>query len=200
MAEEIKNNDCTCEECKIPECAESAENAESTECATEDTKALKAELESLKTRLADAEKKAESAAAEAADKYTRLAAEYDNFRRRSKTEREGVYSEAVADTIMGIVPIIDNLMYADKFGGGDENPEKYAEGVRLILGKLPEVLEKMNVTVFGEVGETFDPTLHNAVMHVEDDSLGEGEITDVLQCGYKYGEKVIRYAMVKVAN
>ncbi len=194
MAEEIKNNDCTCEECETPE------SAECSACATEDTKALKAELESLKTRLADAEKKAESAAAEATDKYTRLAAEYDNFRRRSKTEREGVYSEAVADTIMGIVPIIDNLMYADKFGGGDENPEKYAEGVRLILGKLPEVLEKMNVTVFGEVGETFDPTLHNAVMHVEDESLGEGEITDVLQCGYKYGEKVIRYAMVKVAN
>ncbi len=199
MAEEIKNNECECEcEC---ESTDTAENINECECASDDgVKALKAEIESLKTRLADSEKRAEQAAAEASDKYTRLAAEYDNFRRRSKTEREGVYSDAVADTIMGIVPIIDNLMYADRFGGGNENPEKYAEGVKLILGKLPEVLEKMNVTIFGEVGETFDPTLHNAVMHVEDDSLGEGEITDVLQCGYKYGEKVIRYAMVKVAN
>lgn len=195
MAEEIKNSDCSCEDtCKnadVPECDA---------CPAEDIKALKAEIESLRTRLSDAEKNAESAASEASDKYTRLAAEYDNFRRRSRAERENVYSDAVADTVMGIVPIIDNLMYADKFGGGDENPEKYAEGVKLILGKLPEILGKMNITVFGEVGETFDPTLHNAVMHVEDDSLGEGEITDVLQCGYKYGEKVIRYAMVKVAN
>lgn len=199
MTEEIKNNECECEcdcDCK---CTDDGDRECTTD--TEDTvPALKAEIESLRTRLADSEKRAEQAAAEATDKYTRLAAEYDNFRRRSKTEREGVYSDAVADTIMGIVPIIDNLMYADKFGGGDENPEKYAEGVRLILGKLPEILGKMNVTVFGEAGETFDPTLHNAVMHVEDDSLGEGEITDVLQCGYKYGEKVIRYAMVKVAN
>ena len=163
-------------------------------------KKLKAEIESLKAQLAASEKKAEAQAAEAADKYTRLAAEYDNFRRRSKAEREAVYGDAVADTVMGIVPLIDNRMYADKFGGGDENPEKFAEGVKLILDKVPEILGKMNVTVFGEAGETFDPALHNAVMHIDDDSYGEGEITDVLQCGYKYGEKVIRYAMVKVAN
>ena len=134
------------------------------------------------------------------DKYLRMAAEYENFRRRSKTEIAAVYGDAVADTVMGIVPIIDNLMYAEKFGGGADNPEKFAEGVKLILSKLPETLEKMNVSVFGAAGETFDPTLHNAVMHVEDESFGEGEIVDVLQCGYKYGDKVIRYAMVKVAN
>ena len=164
------------------------------------TKKLKSEIEALKTKLADAEKKLEEDSAAAQDKYTRLAAEYDNFRRRSKEEKDAVYGGAVADTLMGIVPIIDNLMYAEKFGGGEDNPEKFAEGVKLILGKLPETLEKMNVSVFGEAGETFDPNLHNAVLHVDDENYGEGEIVDVLQCGYKYGDKVIRYAMVKVAN
>ena len=75
-----------------------------------------------------------------------------------------------------------------------------ADGLKMILSKLPETLEKMNITEFGAVGETFDPNLHNAVMHVDDDSYGEGEIVDVLQCGYKYGDKVLRYAMVKTAN
>lgn len=201
MTEEIKNTECETEAEAVS--AEEAENCEAEapekKCRGEGKK-LKAEIESLKARLAEAEKKAEADAAEAADKYARLAAEYENFRRRSKTERESVYGDAVADTVMGIVPLIDNLMYAEKFGGGEDNPEKFAEGVKLILGKLPEILGKMNVSVFGEAGETFDPNLHNAVMHVEDESYGEGEITDVLQCGYKYGEKVIRYAMVKVAN
>lgn len=169
-------------------------------CDKKEKSRLKNELESLRTKLKEAEEKLESMSAEAADKYARLAAEYDNFRRRSQKEREAVYSDAVADTVMGLVPVIDNLMYADKFGGGQDNPEKFAEGVRLILDKLPETLEKMNVSIFGEAGETFDPNLHNAVMHVEDESYGEGEIIDVLQCGYKCGEKVIRYAMVKVAN
>lgn len=200
MAEEKKEANCECEAEAVAEETEAcAEETTEKKCRGEGKK-LKAEIESLKARLAEAEKKAEADAAEAADKYARLAAEYENFRRRSKTEREAVYGDAVADTVMGIVPLIDNLMYAEKFGGGSDNPEKFAEGVKLILGKLPEILGKMNVSVFGEAGETFDPNLHNAVMHVEDESFGEGEITDVLQCGYKYGEKVIRYAMVKVAN
>lgn len=197
MAEEIKDVENGTEEETVA--AESTEE-KGTKSSSKDAKKLKAEVEALTARLAEAEKKAEAAAAEAADKYARLAAEYDNFRRRSKSEREAVYGEAVADTVMGIVPIIDNLMYAEKFGGGDDNPEKFAEGVKLILGKLPETLEKMNVSVFGVPGESFDPNLHNAVLHVDDESYGEGEIVDVLQCGYKYGDKVIRYAMVKVAN
>ncbi len=164
-----------------------------------DSAHLKSECEGLRQKLREAEERLKKSEEEAGDKYTRLAAEYENFRRRSQKERESVYADAVADTVMGIVPIIDNLMYADRFGD-TENPEKFAEGVRLILSGLPEVLGKMNISVFGEAGETFDPNLHNAVMHVEDDAYGEGEIVDVLQCGYKLGDKVIRYAMVKVAN
>ena len=203
MTEEMKdiNTEETVEqaECEnVSECEEKAQKKESK--SSKETKKLKSELEALKTKLAEAEAKNVADAAEAADKYARLAAEYDNFRRRSQKEKEAVYGDAVAATVMGIVPIIDNLMYAEKFGGGDDNPEKFAEGVKLILGKVPETLEKLNVTVFGKAGETFDPNLHNAVMHVEDESYGEGEIVDVLQCGYKYGDKVIRYAMVRVAN
>ena len=192
----------TDETADAPECTED----ESSKCdkkakkEPKESKKLKAEVEALKVKLAEAEAKLEGVQSEAADKYARLAAEYDNFRRRTQKEKEGIYAEAVAATVMGIVPVIDNLMYAEQFGGGKDNPEKFAEGVKLILDKLPETLEKMNVSVFGKPGDTFDPNLHNAIMHVDDDSYGEGEITDVLQCGYKYGDKVIRYAMVKVAN
>lgn len=159
-----------------------------------DVKKLKNELEETKKALEEAEK----TAAELNDKYLRLAAEYDNFRKRSQTERKSIYSDAIADALSGLLPIIDNLRYAAQYSGG--NTEKVAAGVDMILSKLPETLDKLGITSFGEPGEKFDPALHNAVMHVEDESLGEGEIKDVLQTGYKYGDRVIRYAMVKVAN
>lgn len=159
-----------------------------------DTKKLKAEIEEL-TKSLEAEKKH---AEEATDKYMRIAAEYDNFRKRSQKEKEAVYGDAVSDTVKGILPIIDNLQYAQKYQNGDR--EKFAEGVELILNKVPETLEKLNIRQFGAPGETFNPEIHNAVFHVEDESAGENEIVEVLQCGYMHGDKVIRYAMVKVAN
>lgn len=159
-----------------------------------DVKKLKAELEETKKAL-EAEKQK---SAEANDKYMRLAAEYDNFRKRAQKEKDGVYGEAVADTLTGLLPIIDNLQYAAKFG--DADPEKFAEGVKMILDKLPDTLEKLHIKPVGAAGETFDPTYHNAVMHEENDAYGENEIVDVLQSGYLYEDRVIRYAMVKVAN
>lgn len=179
-----------------------AADGEETENATEEhprkekkaEKKLRAELEEARKKYADAEAKS----AELLDKYTRLAAEYDNFRKRSQKEKESVYGEAIEDAVKGLLPVIDNLQYASKYGNAD--PEKFAEGVRLILDKLPENLAKLNVKPFGAPGDTFDPNLHNAVMHEENDAYGEGEIIDVLQCGYLYGDRVIRYAMVKVAN
>ena len=155
---------------------------------------LKKELEETKKAL-EAEK---AKSAEAGDRALRIAAEYDNFRKRTQSERSGIYANAVSDTLSGLLPIIDNLSYAAKYSGGDA--EKVAEGLNLILSKLPETLEKLGIRAFGEVGETFDPALHNAVMHVEDESRGEGEIVEVLQQGYMYGDKVLRYAMVKTAN
>lgn len=159
-----------------------------------DVKRLKAELEEMKKALEAEQQKA----AEANDKYLRVCAEYDNFRKRTQKEKENTYAEAVADTVKGLLPVIDNLQYASKYGNAD--PEKFAEGVKLILDKLPETLEKMHIKPVGVTGETFDPALHNAVMHEESDEHGENEIMDVLQSGYLYEDRVIRYAMVKVAN
>lgn len=199
MNQEPKRNPPYIEE-DDPAEAEPAEAEETAEPAKEEKTDKKSEKK-LKNELAELEKKLEAEkkrADELNDKYLRTAAEYENFRRRSAKERENVYGEAVNDTLTGLLPILDNLQYAAKFTDGDA--EKFVEGVKLILGKLPETLEKLNVRAFGEPGETFNPEIHNAVMHIDDDNYGEGEITDVLQCGYMYGEKVLRYAMVRVAN
>ena len=180
---------------------EPAAEAEETAEPVKEEKTDKKSDKKLKNELADMEKKLEAEmkrADELNDKYLRTAAEYENFRRRSAKERETVYGEAVNDTLTGLLPILDNLQYAAKFTDGDA--DKFVEGVKLILGKLPETLEKMNIKMFGEPGETFNPEIHNAVMHIDDENYGEGEITDVLQCGYMYGDKVLRYAMVRVAN
>ncbi len=192
MAEEKKDN---LEPETAPSIAEEADaSADSKKEKKSEVKKMKAEVEDMKKKL----EAAEALAAEANDKYLRLAAEYDNFRKRTQKDRENTYGDAVLATLEGLIPIIDNLQYASKFQSGDS--EKFAEGVNLILGKLPEALAKLEVKAFGEAGEKFDPTIHNAVLHVEDDTLDEGVITDVLQCGYMYREKVLRYAMVKVAN
>ena len=173
---------------------ETAENREEPKGRRGEIKKLRRELEETKKALEASEARAK----ELDDRVLRIAAEYDNFRKRTQAERGNVYASAVSDTLTGLLPVIDNLQYAAKYAGGDA--EKVAEGLSMILSKLPETLEKLGITPFGEVGETFDPALHNAVMHVEDESLGEGVIVDVLQKGYKKGDKVIRYAMVKVAN
>lgn len=162
-------------------------------------KSSEKEAKKLKSRVTQLEKELEAAkseAADATDKYMRVCAEYDNFRKRSQKEREGIYSDAAADSIKELLPLIDNLERATQY----TNPEKVAEGVEMVLSTLPAVFEKLKITSFGEAGETFDPNIHNAVMHVEDEEKGEGEITDVFQKGYKIGDKVVRYAMVKVAN
>ena len=183
------------------------EQGETAETQIEDTpkeadrKEKKSELKRLRGELEEAKKAAEEAKAsaeEANDKYLRTLAEYDNFRKRTQTERKNIYGDAVSDTLAGLLPIIDNLQIAQKYSGGDS--EKIAEGVNMILSKLPETLDKLGVKAFGEAGEQFDPALHNAVMHVDDENFKENEIVEVLQCGYMYGEKVLRYAMVKVAN
>ncbi len=179
-------------EVSAEETAEKSDKKEKTDKKAD--KKLKSELESAQKALE--EEKQHSA--ELSDKYLRLAAEYENFRKRTQNERKSIYGDAVVDTLTGLLPTIDNLQYAAKYSVGD--PEKLAEGLNLILGKLPETLEKLGISSFGEAGETFDPTIHNAVMHEENDAYGEGEIIDVLQQGYKYGERILRYAMVKVAN
>ena len=155
-------------------------------------KETKREIMALREKVNEIEK----ALSDEKEKYLRMFAEYDNFRRRSQKEREGIYTDAVSDAVGQILPIADNLERAGKYSDG----EKVAEGLRLTMNALNECLSRLGVTAFGAPGDKFDPNLHNAIMHEEDESKGEGEIVEVFQPGYKRGDKIIRYAMVKVAN
>ena len=164
-----------------------------------DRRGGKAEVKKLRAECAEWEAKAKEMSAQAEemkDKYLRTLAEYDNYRKRTAKEREGIYADAYADCIQNLLPLLDNLGRASQFTESDQ----VAEGVKMILGTLPDILGKMNVSAFGAPGEPFDPEIHNAVMHVDDEQYGEGEIVEVFQQGYKYGDKIIRYAMVRVAN
>lgn len=132
--------------------------------------------------------------AQMTDKYLRTVAEYENFRKRSRAEKEATYSEAYSDAILQLLPVVDNLQLAARYSEGD----KVLEGVKMILSQMDSCLEKMGVSEIET--KVFDPNVHNAVMHVEDEAYGEGAIVDVFQKGYRKGDKIIRHAMVKVAN
>lgn len=137
----------------------------------------------------------DAAIAEQNDKYLRMLAEYDNFRRRAKEEKDGIYTDAVSEVLTAILPVLDNLERAANAAGDAESVRK---GVQMTLAQLEAVLEQLGVS---EVPyEQFDPKLHEAVLHIEDEAKGENEIVEVLQKGYKKGDRIIRYAMVKVAN
>ena len=131
------------------------------------------------------------------DKFLRLAAEYENFRRRSQKEKEALYGDIKADTVSKFLPVYDNLERALKQGTEDE---AYRKGVEMIMTQFNATLEKLGVKKIESLGQTFDPNKHNAVMHVDDESLGENTIVEVFQEGFTVGDKVIRFAMVKVAN
>ena len=138
------------------------------------------------------------------ERYMRLLAEYDNFRKRSKTERDGVYSEAVADASKEWLSVLDNIERALGFSENaseDENAENLAEGVGLVYKQAQEVLDKLGIKEIPcEIGGAFDPTVHSAVTHIEDENLGEQCIAAIFQKGYQKGDKIIRFALVQVAN
>ncbi len=145
----------------------------------------------------------EAELAELKDRYMRLLAEYDNFRRRTQKEKEAIYADAIAEVVKEWLPLVDDIERAvASTENMDENSvEKVAEGIKLIGKQAVNVLNKIGVEeIEGKEGETFDPNLHEAVMHVEDDSLGEQEIAQVFQKGYTCKGKVIRHTVVKVAN
>ena len=131
------------------------------------------------------------------DKYLRICAEYDNFRRRSQKEKDSLYGDIKANTVQQFLPVYDNLERALKQGTEDE---AYRKGVEMIMTQFNATLEKLGVKKIESLGKTFDPKLHNAVMHVDDESQGENTIVEVFQEGFTVGDKVIRFAMVKVAN
>ena len=169
---------------ETPDVAE-AEAAESAENALDETEQLKAQIEALQAELAAAN-----------DKYLRMIAEYDNFRKRSAHDRVLACNEATEAALKNILPIGDNLARASQF----TDPASVAKGIEMMQKGFAEALAKLGIDEIDAKGQPFDPELHNAVMHVEDETLGEGVVADVLQKGYKMGDRVLRYAMVTVAN
>ena len=183
------------------------EKTEQTEAAAEEIKD-EAEVESKeakKDKKQKKESKKESEIKETAEKliqaekekYLRLCAEYDNFRKRSQKERDGLYADIKADTLLKFLPVYDNLERALATPTADE---AYRKGVEMTMVQFNQTLEKLGITEIEALGKTFDPNMHNAVMHIEDENFGENEVVEVFRKGFKLNDKVIRFAMVKVAN
>ena len=177
--EEKKKNETEAEEIKAE-----AEVKEEKESKKEDKKSVKAEKEikALKDELAEAN-----------DKYLRLAAEYDNYRKRTAKEKSDAYNDAYIDAVKAILPLADSLDKAIQFTPDDE-------GIKAITKQLKDIFTKIGVSEIESDGKEFDPNLHNAIMHEENEELGENVVTQTFEKGYKLGEKIIRHAMVKVAN
>ncbi len=189
MMEENKN--IPAEEAKGEEVNEGKEETKKDKKAKKEIAELEEKVKGLEAEL----EKAKNEIAAQNDKYLRMLAEYDNFRRRSSAEKDAIYGDSMADTINAILPVIDNLEMALAY---KTDSESVVKGVGMTLTQFVNTLEGLGVEVIK--CETFDPNYHNAVMHIDDESYGEGQIVEVLRKGYKKGEKVIRYAMVKVAN
>lgn len=131
------------------------------------------------------------------DKYLRLAAEYDNYRRRSQKEREALYTDVKAQTVTELLPVYDNLARALALGSSDE---AFLKGIQMTMNQLESIFAKLGVAAIPAVGEAFDPEKHNAVRHIDDENVGENIIVEEFQKGFTLGDKVIRFAMVVVAN
>ena len=180
--EEVKTEE-TKEACG---CSAEEDKKASKKCSKKEAeKALSEEIEKLKEEIKEKD-----------DRHLRMAAEYDNFRRRSREEKDATYEVALSDTVSEFLPMIDNLERAAFF----DDAEKVKEGLVMIAKSVEAVFAKLGVEEVGKVGEKFDPNLHNAVMHIDDYSYGENEIVEVFQKGYKKGGRIIRFAMVKTAN
>ena len=176
---------------------EQAAPAEEVKAEPEKKADKKADKKKDKKKEPDKTAELEAQLAASNDRYLRICAEYDNFRRRSQKEKDSLYGDIKADTVQKFLPVYDNLERALKQSTEDE---AYRKGVELIMSQFEQTLEKLGVTPIESLGQTFNPELHNAVMHVDDEVKGENEIVEVFQQGFKLGDKVIRFAMVKVAN
>ena len=160
-------------------------------------------IEMLETALIESEKKLETVTKELEDTkntFQRTLAEYDNYRKRSAKEREGVYADAYIDAIEQILPVLDNMERALQYKDAQSDADNMSKGLEMIMKSFSEALAKMGVSEIKALGETFDPNLHNAILHIDDEQFGEGEIVEVFMKGYIKGDKVIRHSVVKVAN
>lgn len=154
------------------------------------------ELQTSNKKLEEERAKLENEANAYKEKLLRLNAEYDNYRKRTAKEKEGIYTDACEDVLKNMFPVLDNLERAASVNGSAEDIKK---GIEMTIRQFKDSLQKLLVEEI-PTAEGFDPNLHNAVMHVEDESVGENEIVEVFQKGYKRGDKVLRHSMVKVAN
>lgn len=150
-----------------------------------------------KNREAEELEKHEKEKQELREQYLRLMAEYENYRKRTQKERESIYPDAVANTVKELLPVVDNFHRAMETPCTDEN---YSKGIQMIAASLDEFLKKLGVEAFGKVGDPFDPNLHNAVMHVDDESLEKNVVAAVFQSGYRCNDRILRHAMVQQAN
>ena len=132
------------------------------------------------------------------DQFVRLTAEYDNYRKRTAKEKDGLYQDAKADTIKEFLAVYDNLERAVATEGDEDSPHK--KGLEMIFHQYQEILKKLGVTEIEALGQVFDPEKHNAVMHIDDENLGENVVSQVFQAGFQLGDKVVRHAIVQVAN
>ena len=195
-AEEAETEETEKQEPKAPEAE--AEAPETEEAAPEKERRFGRKKEGeLKKKLETLKAEMEALLAAEKDKYLRLAAEYDNYRRRSQKEKENTYSDGKADTVLQLLPVYDNLARALKAECSDPN---FYKGVEMTMTQLLGIFEKLGVTPIEAEGKPFDPAEHNAVVHVEDETLGENIVVEEFQKGFKLNDKVIRFAMVKVAN
>lgn len=154
------------------------------------------ELEQLKLKL----EKAESSSKDYLDKLQRSMAEFDNFRKRTNVEKASMYENGARDTIEKLLPILDNFERAILSTPEEDKNSAMFKGIDMIFNQMVETFKNMGVEEVAGVGETFDPNIHNAVLHIDDDSFGENVVAEVMQKGYKYKDKIIRPSMVKVAN
>ena len=199
MSDEKKNEEVVEEQSEAAPGAETPREEPPEEEKKARAKKEKAEKKEKKEEEPDAprEEKKPEAPQGASDAYLRLLAEYDNYRKRSQREKDALYADIRADTLKKFLPVYDNLVRALNQSTADE---AYRKGVEMIMAQFNKTLESLGVEKIESLGKAFDPAIHNAVMHVDDEEKGENEIVEVFQKGFKLGDKVIRFAMVKVAN
>ena len=181
--------------------ADEASKQETEAEAKTESKAEEAKAEADEPKADEAEEKSnkcEEKLAEQKDKYMRLAAEYENYRKRTANEKLMIYDDATAKAVTELLPVADSVRMAIE-NMGEANPE-VLKGIELISNQLSKSFEKLKIEEYGKIGDKFDPNLHNAISKIDSDELGENEISQVFQKGYKIGDKIIRHAMVQVAN
>ena len=190
------------EEIKEQEAAVAPEKAEATENKAEEVSEEKAEKTSKKKEKKSKEKEElENLKAEYEEfkkNHLRVLAEYDNFRKRTANEKAGIFSDGVSETVKQLLPVADNIERALAVENADSDTMK--KGIEMIAKQFEESFTKLNITAIGVVGESFDPEIHNAVSHIDNDELGDNVVSAVFMKGYRIGKKVIRHAMVQVAN